>query len=167
MATFTVHTPPNIDSKLSVADRTIFIREGFSWVAFLFPMIWLLWHRMWSFFLIYLIYMMASSIAYLFISETLVLFAFACVSILFALEANQLRRWILHHRGWKFAGIVSGRNREEYETKFFGNRTQHVQDEVRSEQENMAETAVDRQNLDNPQYHEGVLGLFPTPTVRQ
>ena len=40
-------------------------------------------------------------------------------SFLFALEANNLRRWTLGRRGHAFAGVGVGRSREECEHSFF------------------------------------------------
>ena len=44
MATFLVLIPPDAKSQ---DEHARFIRDGFSWVAFLLPYIWLLWHRAW------------------------------------------------------------------------------------------------------------------------
>ena len=44
MATFLVLTPPG---GRPGDERARFVRDRFSWIAFLLPVLWLLWHRAW------------------------------------------------------------------------------------------------------------------------
>jgi hypothetical protein len=41
------------------------------------------------------------------------------LQVLFALEANNLRRWTLERRGHRFAGVAEGRNLEDAEIRHF------------------------------------------------
>ena len=43
MTRFVVMVPP---SRLPAAEA-VFVRDRFSWLAFLFPFVWLLWNRLW------------------------------------------------------------------------------------------------------------------------
>ena len=43
MTRFVVMDPP---ARLPAADA-VFVRDRFSWLAFLFPFVWLLWNRLW------------------------------------------------------------------------------------------------------------------------
>ncbi|MDK4704897.1 DUF2628 domain-containing protein [Rhizobium sp. CNPSo 4062] len=51
MASYLILSPPGASNRSEVADRyhddTRFIRDGFSWTAFLFPTLWMLFHRLW------------------------------------------------------------------------------------------------------------------------
>jgi len=51
MASYLILTPPGAPSRSEVSDRyrdgTRFIRDGFSWKAFLFPTLWMLFNRLW------------------------------------------------------------------------------------------------------------------------
>ena len=47
MKTFTAHMPPASGNKQRDALQTVFVKDGFSIWAFLFPHLWLLVHRMW------------------------------------------------------------------------------------------------------------------------
>jgi len=51
MASYLILTPPGAPNRSAVSDRyrdeTRFIRDGFSWTAFLFPSLWMLFHRLW------------------------------------------------------------------------------------------------------------------------
>ncbi len=51
MASYLILTPPGAPNRSETSDRyrdgTRFIRDGFSWKAFLFPTVWMLFHRLW------------------------------------------------------------------------------------------------------------------------
>ena len=48
MAVYTVHQPPARHADpLPDAERIVFVRDGFSFWAFLVAPWWMLWHRMW------------------------------------------------------------------------------------------------------------------------
>lgn len=122
MTIYAVLTPPDARPDAfseSDADRTLFIKDGFCWPALVIPMIWTLWHRLWLVFLGYLAIAVAiEALAFAFggpavgISATL-------FALLFAFEANNLRRWTMERRGWNFAGAVAGADRDEAEVRFF------------------------------------------------
>ncbi|TIW59166.1 MAG: DUF2628 domain-containing protein, partial [Mesorhizobium sp.] len=44
MAIYVVMEPPAGRAK---ADETTFVRDGFTWLGFLFSPLWLAWHRLW------------------------------------------------------------------------------------------------------------------------
>jgi Protein of unknown function (DUF2628) len=105
----------------------VFIREGFSWGAFFFSVIWALVHRMW----LAAVVMLAASVALDIATDLLDLdivteTAFAvALALIFGWEANDWRRRALERRGFVTAGIVAGRNRLEAEQRFFS-RTAEV-----------------------------------------
>src|SRR5262249_62058490 len=37
-------------------DRFVFVRDGFSWWAFLLTPLWMLWHRLWLALIVYLVF---------------------------------------------------------------------------------------------------------------
>lgn len=51
MASYLILTPPGTPDRSEASDRyrdgTRFIRDGFSWKAFVFPSLWMLYHRLW------------------------------------------------------------------------------------------------------------------------
>ena len=44
MAAYVVLTPPGPDAQ---AEKSRFVRDGFRWLAFVVPVLWFAWHRMW------------------------------------------------------------------------------------------------------------------------
>src|SRR5437016_5573314 len=55
MTVYTVHEPPRrSDDPLAHAERFIFVRDGFSFIAFLLTPLWMLRHRLWLALICYL-----------------------------------------------------------------------------------------------------------------
>ena len=120
MVIFTVHEPPNGSAnRLDSAERLVFVKDGFSWLAAAVPPLWLLWKRMWLEFAIYagttglLVWLLTTSGATN-LSNALLLI----VQIVFGFEAGALYSAALERRGWRLVGTVAGRNREDCERRF-------------------------------------------------
>ncbi len=122
MTVYSVYEPPvPATDVIERADRLAFVREGFSWVALLVPLLWLLYHRMWIESVVLFLVYVGLQLAFGGDAQGQALTAWASVaiSILFAFEANDLRTASLERRGYRFAGVVSGRDRVEAERAFF------------------------------------------------
>jgi hypothetical protein len=119
---YSVYEPPVAETDvIARADQLAFVREGFSWVALLVPLVWLLYHRMWIEFVVLLLVYVGLQLAFGGDAQGQALTAWASVaiSILFAFEANDLRTASLERRGYRFAGVASGRDRVDAERAFF------------------------------------------------
>jgi hypothetical protein len=122
MSVYTVHEPPvRSADPLPDAERIVFVRDGFSFWAFLLAPLWMLWHRMWLVLAGYVIVAVALETALAAFggaraaASILGLF----ISLLVGLEASTLRRFTLRRRRWKNVGIVSGDDVEDAERRFF------------------------------------------------
>jgi hypothetical protein len=115
---YTVHVPPALPPA-EAAERASFIKDGVSWPAFFFALLWLLWHRMWLALLLYLAFVLAVALIGAGLGDGAATIVAVLGQILFALEANNLRRWTLARRGWQELGESFGRNRAEAEIRFF------------------------------------------------
>ncbi|MBP0582212.1 DUF2628 domain-containing protein [Labrys sp. LIt4] len=110
---------------LEAADKSVFVKDGFSLGAFLVTPVWLLWRRMWLVFLAWLGLQVALAV----LTSTFSLDQRAAgivsllVSLCFALEANALRAWTMRRQGWRFTGIASGHTLDEAEQRHFEGRT--------------------------------------------
>ncbi|HEX2256729.1 MAG TPA: DUF2628 domain-containing protein [Afifellaceae bacterium] len=114
----TVHVPPDLAPE-EAAERAAFVKEGVSWPALFFAVLWLLWHRMWLPLLLYLAFILAVALIDAGLGDTAATVVAVLGQVLFALEANNLRRWTLARRGWREIGESFGRNRAEAEIRFF------------------------------------------------
>jgi uncharacterized protein DUF2628 len=123
MAVYTVHEPPaNHGIALPDAERIVFVRDGFSFWAFLITPVWMLWHRMWLVLLGYVVVLASANAALFVLGASRIAFSVIglFISLLVGLEASTLRRFSLRRRGFRNVGIVSGADREDAERRFFG-----------------------------------------------
>ncbi|MEH0074212.1 DUF2628 domain-containing protein [Pannonibacter sp. Pt2] len=122
MSTYMVMLPPEAEGRSltpAMAQRAVFVRDGFSTPALVFTGIWMLVHRLWLPFLAYLtLSLVLELIAQNFIQSAPGVVAFL-TGVLIGLESGNLRRWSLERKGWIFAGVVTGQDREEAELRFF------------------------------------------------
>ncbi|MCC2111441.1 MAG: DUF2628 domain-containing protein [Hyphomicrobiales bacterium] len=119
---YTVHAPPDEAVSAEPAEQLIFVKEGFCWPALLIPPLWLISRRMWLVLVGWLAVAALILAGYEYLGKALPGTVDLLFWLLFALEANELRRWTLARRGWRFLGVAAGRNRDEAEMRFFQTR---------------------------------------------
>ena len=122
MSIYTVHEPPlKAGESTPDPDRFVFVRDGFSFWAFLLAPWWMLRHRLWLALVCYVILAVALSVALRLIgtSAAVAIIAGALFSLLVGFEAATLRRFGLARRGWRNVGIVVGDDVESAERRFF------------------------------------------------
>ncbi len=95
------------------------MRDGFHFWAFVLGPVWMLYHRLWLVFIMYVVGMTAVEVALWALGvSALVKFAVAfLIALLIGFEAGSLRRWSL--RRWTGRGLVVAYNREAAEHRFF------------------------------------------------
>lgn len=109
-----VYTTHECPEKEDPADRIELVREGFSWLAFFFGLIWLLYQRLWLPALAFLSIVIGIEV----FANTLELSAAGtsmlqcAVQFMLGFAANDLKRWRLERLGYEFTGIVTGETRE-------------------------------------------------------
>ena len=162
MAVYTVHEPPmKAEQSQPDPERFVFVRDGFSFWAFLLGPLWMLRHRMWLVFLGYVIVVIALEVGqYLLGVSSSVTFT---VSILLALlvgfEAATLRRFTLGRRKWVNVGVIVGDDIESAERRFFDAWIKSG-----APAQVMAAAPAPRQP---PSAATDVIGLFPQPGARR
>lgn len=122
MAAYTLHLDreaPAGDPR--ALDRAVVLKDGFSWGAFFFTVLWFFAHRLWLAGLIVLAattalivgaYLAGAGIAAVWLAVVL-------FSILVGLEASSLRRWTLSRHGRPAVDVLSAGSAEEAEAKAF------------------------------------------------
>ncbi|MCV0394661.1 MAG: DUF2628 domain-containing protein [Rhizobiaceae bacterium] len=118
MTVYVVMEPPSQDRRERV-EGAVFIRDGFSFLAFLLPVIWLLARRLWLEALAALVLIVGAGIAagWAGLGQAAPLLSLL-VSLYFGLESNGLRIAALRRRGWSEWGPVEARDREEAELRY-------------------------------------------------
>ncbi len=119
---YTVHVRP---ARGDLAEDTVFVREGFSVWAFLFQVIWALYHRLWAVALLFLVIALGvdalSGLLALSVGARFMLGL--GIAILIGSEANDLRRWTLKRCGYDEVDIVAGHDLDEAELRHFSEFT--------------------------------------------
>jgi hypothetical protein len=123
MQAYTVHEPPSPPAdRIDRAERIVFVRDGFSLSAAIFAPLWLLAHRMWWPLLGYIVVVGGLEVAagtWWNAGGGWVGLLVTALHLIVGFEADTLRRWQLDRRGWQNLGVVTGRNGEECERRFF------------------------------------------------
>lgn len=119
---YTIHERPDPPADRDErAERLKFVREGFSFFAFLVPPMWMLANRMWLVLLGYLVVFAAiHGVITLFeIDDHWRYYATLALNFVIGFEADALERWTLDQRDWRMVGSVTGNTYEECERRFF------------------------------------------------
>jgi hypothetical protein len=163
MSVYTIHQPP-----LGAADaagdpyRLVFVRDGFSWWAFLLTPLWMLRHRLWLVLAIYLLISAAVDVALRALGASVftIVVVGLLISLLVGLEAGTLRRFKLARRNWRNVGVVTGDDLEDAERRFFDAwKRQSPAGRAASTFPRAAPAAPPAP----PAEQTGVIGLFPEP----
>lgn len=163
MAVYTVHQPP-LKKYEAVPDpeRFAFVRDGFSFWAFLFGPLWMLRHRMWLVLFGYIVVAIAMQVGLRFIgaSSGNAVFAGFMLALLVGLEAGTLRRFTLSGRNWRNLGTIVGSDRETVERRFFDS---WVRGETIAPLSPAISSTTSRPSSLPPARATDVVGLFPQP----
>ena len=165
MAVYTVHQPRLRKGEASVdPERLVFVRDGFHFWAFLLAPLWLLWHRLWLAFVLWIVLLGVAEIGlrYAGVRGFAHVAVLALIGLLIGLEASSLRRWTLALHGWKNIGIIVGDNLESAERRFI---SQWIETGGAPA---VSPASAPRLPLRMPaEKTPDVIGLFPEPGRRQ
>jgi hypothetical protein len=121
MTIYTVHLPPEADKPESVADKAVFVKEGFATAGFVFTGFWLLAQRLWLHALGYFLLLGLAIAAFWWLGLPRLAFGgvTALLALLVGLEGHEWMRRRFGRKGWAQAGTVSGPSLDECERRFF------------------------------------------------
>jgi Protein of unknown function (DUF2628) len=122
MPVYTVHQPSlrRHETENDPA-RIAFVRDGFSFWAFLLGPLWMLWHRLWLVLLGYCVVTVAIHFGLLKIAASPGVrgAVWLLIAILVGLEGSSLRRWTLWRRGWADMGVIVADDLNMAERRFY------------------------------------------------
>jgi hypothetical protein len=160
MAVYTVHEPPLKQyEQTSDPERFEFVRDGFSFWAFLFGPLWMLRHRMWLVLVGWVGVSAALEIVFSLLSTGAGarLVAGFLLALLIGVESATLRRFTLGRRRWTNLGVIVADDLEAAERRFFDVWVKSGGAAPRTTE------AQSRQAAAAPD----VIGLFPQPGTRR
>lgn len=122
MAVYTFHVPAGAGrGDARALERAVLVRDGFSWGALVFQVLWCLWNRLWLVALGFLAVglVLTFALEWAGLPDVAVGAASLLLALLFAFEANNLRRLSLERRGLEARGVVVAPDRLEAERRAF------------------------------------------------
>lgn len=122
MITCTVHERDSNEADVRTrSEKIVFVREGVAMWALFFPLLWLLYHRLWLMLLAYLaaVFAIGALVSVIDLPEMFGGVTTLALSFLLMLEGNDLRRWTLARKGYSLVDVTGGRDMEECEQRFF------------------------------------------------
>jgi hypothetical protein len=118
MASFIV-LAPDLDGQRD-DDKTVFIRDGFAFLAFILTVPWLLVQRLWfEAAVVFGLMVVISGVGTYTGHEDMAGFVTALLSLLVGFEGNNWRIAALERRGFDQLGVVDARNADDAETAWF------------------------------------------------
>jgi len=119
MASYVVMRP---GSGEDCSERTAFIRDGFSIIAFLVPLIWCIWYRLWAEAILVVVAGLligaAGELAVL--PEVAIILLSLLVNLLVGLEGQARRIARLRRKGFRQEAVIWAAGIEEAEARHFG-----------------------------------------------
>jgi len=115
MASYVVMEPPG----RAGSSEAVLVRDGFSWLAFFFAPLWLLWHRLWieallAFVVLGLLSALGEIAGFGLAGSLLTLL----VSLFVGLEGQGLRIAALRRRGWRESGVIEAARLSDGEIRY-------------------------------------------------
>lgn len=131
------------------------IKPGFSWLAFLFPVIWLLFNRVWRWFLVILAVeiALAVGIAQFGLPDWSLLLAGLVVMLFVGISGRDWLGAALERRGFNMMASVGGEDEDEAYAAFIRR--------PKPRSTTVAEAKPVKSDVSSP-----VIGLFPDPEAR-
>lgn len=115
---YTVYEKPEASDP---ADRLVLLSEGFSWLAFFFNLLWLLYQRLWMPALVFL----ALSIVGFLAVEANLLSAVGngwyqfWLQLMLGFHAYDIKGWQMKRRGYRMAGLLAARSCSAAEQRYY------------------------------------------------
>ncbi len=157
MTSYLVHVPVTAQpGAVAGLDRAVFVKDRVHFLAFLFPVLWLLYHRAWLALLGYVV--AAGALVFL---ETLAGFPDGAVAAsqfvlsgALAVFASDVRSWTLSRRGFRFVDVVSAVDEDDAARRFCDRWLSAAAPALRPAPAGVARTG-------GASSYQPVVGLFP------
>ncbi|MCC5977405.1 MAG: DUF2628 domain-containing protein [Salinarimonas sp.] len=120
MQVYTVHLPVHArPGDAEAFEKAVLVRDGFHVWAFLFTVLWFLYHRLWlaALGVFVALAVFGLTVDRLALAPLAGLGAHLLASALIGLEASSLKRWTYGRNGYALVDVVSGADEEEAEAK--------------------------------------------------
>jgi hypothetical protein len=122
MTIYTVHLPDDpAEERSSRLMRAELVKDGFHWLALIFPLLWLLFNRIWWGLLAYIALVVAIAAGgwAIELPDGTIGALQLLIGLFLGIVGGELKSWQLRRRGLPAVDVVSGSSKEEAERRFF------------------------------------------------
>ena len=129
MTIYAVHVPEEASpGSAEDLDRAVLVKDGFHWLALVFPLLWLLFNRCWLASLFFVVVALAIALGgpAIGLGEGAVALLEILLALGIAFHAGDIKSRALERRGLPLAGIVAADGRDEAERRFFARWMGHA-----------------------------------------
>jgi Protein of unknown function (DUF2628) len=121
MPIYSVRIPADGSDPASAVDRAVFLREGFSWPAFLFGPLWLLGRRLWRLLVVWCIgaLIVGLAISHELMRDWAAVWFYLAAALFLGLEGRAFVGAAMERRGFRLVDIAGGQDLTSAETGFF------------------------------------------------
>jgi hypothetical protein len=119
---YNVYEPPYARGSVPErAERIVFVRDGFHWLAAIFPALWLLVKGLWLELAVFIgaVFLLTWGLEALGAVPAVSGILLIILQIVIGYEASAIQGAALERRGWRLAGTMVGRELSECERRFF------------------------------------------------
>lgn len=157
MALYTLHLPHGRRDAAAL-EQAVVLRDGFSWAAFIFGPLWLVWHRLWLGLGLYVAaaVIIGGAEVLLGLGPRSSIALDLLVALALGFEGRSLRRAKLEAQGCSLEGVAAARRQDEAERKLLGPLVTPVSTPAPA-------GAASRPASLRQQGEPDIIGLFPTP----
>lgn len=117
MTTYTIYLPPE-DAGLEPDEVFRLVPDTKATLALIFPPFWLAWHKLWLPLMVYIVVITAILMLAVWSPGIAVSYLSILPGLYLLLEGYELVRQNLEAKGWQYAGVVEGENREEAKIRY-------------------------------------------------
>ena len=108
---------------LPSGDEAVFVRQSFSWSAFLFGPFWLARYRLWLAVLMWILaYLILTVVGFRYLTPSATFWIIVALQGLLGFEASRLIEARLAAQGYRLTDVIAAANRDEAEVTYFRHR---------------------------------------------
>jgi hypothetical protein len=166
LVTYTAHLPPDVVTPEQVSEKTILVKDGFSFPAFVFGGFWLLAQRLWLPAFVFLLALGGVMLTFWWFGLPRPAYGIVStlMSLLVGIEGNEWLRRGLSRRGFRHVETVSGTSLAECERTFFA-RWLAASDQPKPQPPARSSGPEIAPFSRAPVSQPGIIGLFPDPAA--
>ena len=162
MPAYVIYEKPGLSLEETIASAVL-VKDKFSWPAFLLPILWMLFKKLWWVLPVYLFVLFAMSLSDLYLPLWASMLTSFFVALLIGLEAPNLVGWSLERKGYREVLTLYAENKDHCEALYIRERTRLAENGQwpSAPGESVSPSPKLTKRGGPPPSNQPVIGLFP------